>query len=207
MCIRDSLNDRSRIIINPPGITIGEVKQYANVRKKIQELNQGDESIELLGTIVQTFDPNFFNICPECNRKLEQIGEEFICKTHNKVTPATSYVLNLTLDDGSETVRCVFFKNQLERLLNKTPEEIIKYKDNPAEFEAVKTDLLGKQIKIIGRVSKNQMFDRLEFITQLVFPDPDTKQEIERLEKEKTNNTEEVKTEQEEVKTETENID
>jgi hypothetical protein len=37
--------------------------------------------------------------------------------------------------------------------------------------------------KIIGRVNKNQMFDRLELVAQLVFPNPDPQEEIDRLEK------------------------
>ena len=72
-----------------------------------------------------------------------------------------------------------------ERLLNKTQEEILKYKDDPQSFEPIKTELLGNIVKLIGRVTKNQMFDRLEFITQLVFPNPDPEQEINKLESEK----------------------
>ena len=36
------------------------------------------------------------------------------------------------------------------------------------KFEDVKTDLLGEQIVLSGRVKKNEMFDRLEFFVQQV---------------------------------------
>ncbi len=112
--------------------------------------------------------------------------------------------MNVVLDDGSETVRCAFFRNQVERLLNKTQEELLKYKDNIAEFETVKTDLLGQQVKLVGRAVKNEMFDRVEFITQLVFLNPNPQEEVQRLEKEQIKDP--VQKQEEEVKTEVENI-
>ena len=55
---------------------------------------------------------------------------------------------------------------------------------NNFDFEPIKEDLLGKILKVIGRSSKNEMFDRLEFVVQLVFPDPDPDQELKKLEEE-----------------------
>jgi glycerol kinase len=104
-----------------------------------------------------------------------------VCPEHSAVTPDFSYVMNVVLDDGTETIRCTFFRNQAERLLEKTKEELMKYRDSPESFEQVKTDLLGNQLKLIGRVNKNDMFDRLEFITQLVFLNPDPEEELKKL--------------------------
>lgn len=89
--------------------------------------------------------------------------------------------MNVFLDDGSDNIRTVLFRNQAEKLLEITSEEFVKFKDEPDKFEEVKTKLLGEQIKLRGRINKNDMFDRLEFIAQLVFPHPDPKEEIERL--------------------------
>jgi hypothetical protein len=41
--------------------------------------------------------------------------------------------------------------------------------------------MLGNIIKLVGRVKKNDFFDRLEFTAQLVFPEPDPEEEIQRL--------------------------
>jgi replication factor A1 len=178
------MNDRTKLIINPEGETVGEVKSGPTAeRKPIKDLTEGMENVELLGTIVQAFEPRFYTVCPECRKKVTQEGEQFVCQQHNVVTPNFAYVLNLFLDDGTENIRCVFFKNQTDRLLNKTQEEILKYKDNPQDFEPMKTELLGNIVKLVGRVTKNQMFDRLEFVTQLVFLNPDPEQEINKLEK------------------------
>ncbi len=180
------LNERSKLIINPPGESIASIKAPEKPqRKKAKELSETDLNAELLGTIVQVFEPRFYPTCPECRKKLMPDGNLFVCSQHRHVTPNFSYVLNLFLDDGSEPIRCVFFKNQFERLVNKSQEEILKYKESPQDFEAVKTELLGNIIKLVGRASKNQMFDRLEFIAQLVFTNPDPEEEIKRLEAEK----------------------
>ncbi len=193
------LNDRSRIIINPPGEKVGEVKTSEITRKKINDLKENDENIELLGTIVQVFEPRFFEICSECNKRLKQIEGSFICNEHKNTTLDYSYVLNLVLDDGTETIRTVFFRNQLENLLNKNKEQLLVYRNNPEKFEEIRTPLLGNTIKVNGRVTKNTMFDRLEFITNKVFPNPDPKEEIERLNKE-------VKQQEEEIDVSTEEI-
>jgi len=77
----------------------------------------------------------------------------------------------------------VFFRDQLEHLLEKTKEDLISFKDAPEKLEEVKTSLLGNQIKVLGRVNKNEMFDRLEFVTRQVFPKPNPEEEIKLMEK------------------------
>ena len=71
-------------------------------------------------------------------------------------------------------------KNQAINLTGQTEEQIFTFKDDLAGFEPVKHDLLGKIIKVVGRTTNNEMFNRLEFIVQMVFANPDTKEEIKR---------------------------
>lgn len=176
------LNDRSRLILNPPGESVGDVKPFTITRKNIKQLAEHDQNIELLGTIVQVFEPRFFEICPECNKKPKQVEGNFVCDEHKSINPDYSYVLNLVLDDGTETIRAVFFRNQLENLLSQTKDQVLEYRSNPQKFEEARNDLLGKIIKVNGRAVKNTMFDRLEFITNRVYPNPDPKEEVKRLE-------------------------
>lgn len=178
------MNDRGKIVINPPDETVGEVKSYSANRKEIKELNENDDNIEILGTVVQVFEPRFFEVCPECGKRARQNEEGFFCEKHNKVEPAYSYVLNSILDDGSDTIRAVFFRNQALRLLGKTEEEMLKYKDEPEKFNELKTEMLGNFVKLVGRVTKNTMFDRIEFMANLVYTDVDPKKEKEKLEEE-----------------------
>ena len=178
------INDRSLLMLNPQGETVGDVLRpmaQKVSRKTIKELSPDDQNIEVLGTIVQTFEPKFYEICPNCGKRLKQEGSSFICDSHNAVTPNYAYVLNLFLDDGTENIRVVFFRDQVDRLLNKTKDVMVAIRERPEEFEALKTELLGNIIKVSGRVVKNQMFDRLELIARSVDPNPNPEEEIQRL--------------------------
>ena len=141
-------------------------------------MTENDQNVEILGTIVQVFDLRFFTVCPECNKRVYEKESGFECGAHGKVTPSYSYVMNVFLDDGTDNMRVVFWKNQAERLLGKTEAEMLQFKDDGQKFEEVKNDLLGNIVKLVGRVSKNEMFDRLEFNAQLVFPEPDPEEEL-----------------------------
>ncbi|MFH1682928.1 MAG: OB-fold nucleic acid binding domain-containing protein [Candidatus Woesearchaeota archaeon] len=175
------LNDRSEVEVNPEGEEVGEVRQGLSYqRKKISELNEGMNGVEVLGTIVQVFDLRFFNVCPQCAKKVTEQEEVFECAEHGKVTPDSSYVLNLVIDDGTGNMRSVFWKNQATNLLGKKEEEIVKYKEQPTLFGDEKSELLGEQFRLIGRVNRNDMFDRLEFSVQMVFK-ADAEEEIKRL--------------------------
>lgn len=179
------LNDNSQIIINPEGETVGEVKTRPdNTRKKISELQASDQNVELIGTVVQVFDPKYFEVCALCFKKIKQNESGYYCETHgNKAVPDYSYVMNLTLDDGSDSIRTIFFKNQMQHLTNMTHEELLAKRN--ASFDEIKNDLLGKIIKVIGKASTNQMFSRIEFVAQIVDSNPSAEAELRRLEVEK----------------------
>jgi len=182
------LNNKSSFTIDPQGVVIGETKAAVQrmpaTRKSIRDLAEKDENVEILGTIVQAFNLRFFEICPHCNRRAKPRGDDgFYCDEHAKVNPIYSYVMNVVLDDGSETIRIVLFRNQVDRLIKKSESEVLKFKDSPDEFESVKNDLIGNMAKLVGRVNKNEMFDRLEFVSSLVYTDVKPEDEIKRLEK------------------------
>ncbi len=179
------MNDRSVLEKNPEGITI-DIGPSAASRKKIEELAENEGNAELLGTIVQVFDPKFFEVCPECNKRAKPTESgAYSCPQHGDVTPNYSYLLTAYLDDGTGNIQAVFFRNLVESLLGKNAEEILSYKDNPSAIEQIKTDLLGNMIKVTGRVNKNTMFERLEFVVQSVDPNPNPDDELKLLEKEK----------------------
>lgn len=179
------INDKSRIKINPPDVYV-EVSAVPTrppfERKSIAQLQPGEEGVEVMATIVQVFDPRFFSICSQCGKKATESGSGYNCVDHGAVQPTISYVVNATLDDGTSTIRGVFFRNQANHLIGKTEEEMARYRENMAAFEQVKTDLLGEQFKVKGRVKQNEYFGRLEFNAQIV-EKADPEEELKRLEK------------------------
>ena len=178
------MNERSQLILNPSGESIGNVKQYSAERKEINKLTENDSNVEILGTIVQVFDPRFFPIDPETGRKVTE--NEGMYYFNDKVieNPDHSYVLNVIIDDGTDNMRAVFFREAMEKLLSCSREKVLGYKENPESFEQVKSDLLGTLVKINGRVKKNLFFDRLEIVANGVSLNPDPEDEIKRLNEE-----------------------
>lgn len=177
------LGDKSTVtVLENSSVDVKVASRPNQERKKIIDLKENEDNVEILGTIVQVFDMKFFEVCPECNKRVKGQEGDYNCDTHGKVTPGYSYVLNLFLDDGTENIRVVLWKSQIQNLIGMTDEQIVSKKDSG--FEDVKNDLLGKIVKLVGRTVKNQMFERLEFVPQLVFNNPNPEEEIEKLNKE-----------------------
>ena len=183
------MNDRSSLVLNPKGESIGEVKASIETakRKSIKELSESDSNVEVLATIVQIFDPRFYETCPECSKRIRGQEGVFTCSQHGDVKPDYSYVCNLFLDDGTENIRAVFFREQMASLIGKGHSEILSFREAPEKFHEVKNQLLGTIVKVIGRVSKNAMFDRLEIMARAVYPDPNPEEELQHLKESSSN--------------------
>lgn len=162
------LNDNSGFILNPPGVEIEVATSSKAERKPIKDLTQDLPSAEIVGTVVQVFEPRYFEVCPQCNSRLKLFQEKWVCDTHKETEPDYSYVLNAYVDDGTDSIRVVFFRQQAENLLSRTKEQMVEMKTHPEQFEPLKTELLGEQFKIVGRPKHNQFFDRLELVANSV---------------------------------------
>jgi replication factor A1 len=174
------LTDISSIEVNPVGITltISETQQRPVAqRKKISELLETDSNVEVLGTIVQIFDLKFFKTNLETGKRM---------KDDEPGNYTYGAVLNLFVDDGTDNIRTVLWKNQIINLLGIDEQQVLLMKDNPELFEQKKTDLLGMIVKIIGRVTKNTMFNRLELTANLVFRDVNPEDEMKNIKQPKS---------------------
>jgi len=104
--------------------------------------------------IVQIFEPRFFEVCPECGKKVSELKE---CLEHGRVIPEQRAILNLVIDDGTDSIRAVMFTEQLEKIFGNE----IK---NPDIFTLKKEELLGKEVIVSGQVRKNSVFNNKEFV-------------------------------------------
>ncbi len=157
------LGTRSEVLLNPKDVIISEVSnnRVRNIlRKNISELKENDTS-EIIGTLVQLFEPRFYNSCPTCNKKVEVSEQQTRCSTHGVVEPRETPILNFFFDDGTDNIRVVCFRENVYSLLSKSDIETIR--EQPSMFDSIKENVMGKQLVIRGRVTKNSMFDRLEF--------------------------------------------
>ncbi len=169
------LNDKSEIQIEEGQIVVSEKKTN---RRPIKELQENELNVEIVGHVLQFFEPRFFDLCPQCNKKVHARDNLFYCDTHQSVAPRHSYVLNISVDDGTDIIRVVCFQNQAEKLLHKTEDVVSSARQDAQKMDALKGDLLGKMVRIQGRVQKNQMFERIELIAQNVSDEIDVDKEI-----------------------------
>jgi len=123
--------------------------------KKISELKISD-NVRLRAFIVQSFEPRFFYVCPDCKKKANQEEGSFICAEHGKVAAEKRALINVVIDDGSETLRAVAFHDNLSSLGFddlENAENMIKQRE----------ELIGKELLFYGNVRNNKVFNNIEF--------------------------------------------
>lgn len=164
---------------------IGAVKQSRRAleRCSIAQLTEGGYK-EIRAPLIQIFESNvFYEVCNQCRSRIKlNEKEDFACNEHGIIeSPDYGLVISGIADDGTESIRIVFFNEQAEKLLGMTTKEAKKLFDKKKKLEAILGLIpLGKEHIFEGRARRNQLFDRLEFIVSDVKP-VDIKQEIEIL--------------------------
>jgi hypothetical protein len=164
------LNDRSEITINPDGISVS-VKDPTAKRKKMEDIDKSDDLVEVFGTIVQVYDQYFYEADAQTGRKVtgstENIETEF------------RGILNVFVDDGTRSLKAVFFNDQFKRLTQVPLDEI---REDAEKREALKQELLGAFISITGRVRYSDQYERLDVNVDQFTLNPDPEEEIAKLE-------------------------
>jgi len=135
-----------------------EIIENVVKEKKVSELKVGD-TVKIRAFIVQSFEPKFFNVCPECKKKAIPDGaENFICQEHGIVKPEKRALMNIVLDDGTETIRVVLFNDSLDKIKMNCYVSL-------EEINVQRQNLLGKEIFFTGNVRMNKFFNQPEFIS------------------------------------------
>ncbi|MEK6875173.1 MAG: hypothetical protein AABX30_00655 [Nanoarchaeota archaeon] len=133
-----------------------------NKEKIVKEKEISDfkiaENLKTRAFVVQIFDLKFFDVCPECKKKLAYSESgELSCLEHGNVAPEKRALVNLVLDDGTATIRAVFFHDLLGKI------SFDNFEDVQALSEKKKV-LLGKEMFFSGTARQNKFFNNLEFI-------------------------------------------
>ncbi|MDO8628427.1 MAG: OB-fold nucleic acid binding domain-containing protein, partial [Nanoarchaeota archaeon] len=177
----------SELLQNPADVTIGTIadrQHFSYQDKKISELQAPEDNVAITGTIVQAFEPRFYQGCGQCGKKVQPEGNNLRCPEHGVVIPESLPILNIFFDDGTDSIRVTAFRNNVEQILGQDKATILTYKDQPATFETTKQQLLGKQYKIIGKVQHNETSGRNELITKIVMdikPEQEARQLLEKI--------------------------
>ena len=140
-----------------------EVKTERIVKEKPIIDFKSNDGASVRAFVVQAFDPRFFQVCPECKKKVTPEGDSYTCAEHNKVMPEKRALINIVLDDGTETIRAVIFHDKLKDI------GFVDL-DNPEMLIQQKQNLLGKEMIFSGTVRMNKFFNNQEFIIDNVQP-------------------------------------
>ncbi|MCL5730020.1 MAG: DUF2240 family protein [Candidatus Pacearchaeota archaeon] len=143
----------------------GVITTKISQNKNISEARNSDNA-RFRAFIVQSFEPRFFDVCPECRKKAVASGDGgFLCEQHGKVVPERRALVNLVLDDGTETIRAVVFSDNFSKL------GFVEWGNADAEkLFLQRQDLLGKEMFFSGNIRNNKFFNNLELITDQIEP-------------------------------------
>lgn len=134
-------------------VIMNEVKEKPPVHKaKIGGLKI-NENVLIRAFVVQLFGPSFFNTCPECGKRVNELLE---CIQHGKIVPKKGAVLTLIVDDGTGSIRAIIFTDQLKKIASEQELESIE------TFAEKRKELLGKEIILEGNIRKNRLTENLE---------------------------------------------
>lgn len=147
--------------LKPHDKTFDSVRTEKVVREKhISDFGVSD-SVSTRAFVVQAFEPKFFNVCQECGKKAVLDGDNFVCAEHGKVVPEKRILLNIILDDGTESIRSVLFHECLSELG-------FTELESPDMLSKQKESLLGKEMVFSGNVRMNKFFNDPEFVVNAV---------------------------------------
>jgi len=142
---------------------LNEVKTEKMFKEKeIHEFKLSDNATTR-AFVVQVFEPKWFDVCPECKKKVVLEGEQYVCAEHGKVSSEKRGLMNMVLDDGTETMKAVMFHDVMK------------------EFGENKEKLLGREMIFSGDVRLNKFFNTPEFIIESA-KEPDVDEILKRLE-------------------------
>lgn len=131
-------------------------------RTSIENTKEG--SYELRGNVIHLFDTGpFFRLCPECRKTLEKTEKGYKCEQHSIVKPETNMIISGIMDDGTGSMRVVFFRDQAERVSGEKLDLLSQMSQEEA-MSLIKNNVLGNEFVFKGRIKKNKIFDTLELV-------------------------------------------
>jgi ssDNA-binding replication factor A large subunit len=122
--------------------------------KKISELKISD-SARIRAFIVQSFEPRFFEVNKETGRKITDDERA------KGVVSEKRALINIILDDGSESIRAVLFHENLKKIG-------LFGIDDSEQLSIQREGLLGKEFVFSGNVKRNNFFNNEEFVVDSV---------------------------------------
>ncbi len=155
---------------------------FQRKRANIAELKEGSYA-EVKASIIKVFERKspLFNVCPECEGRVDEEKGIFTCQEHGQVKPKQRLVVSGVLDDGTGNIGAVFFGEAAEKIFGMKTEDILEF-SKAADVSGIygQCKNLGRDFVIAGRVKMNEFRERLEFVADKV-EEVDVENELKRI--------------------------
>lgn len=169
---------QARIIEEPKGAKLDEVKEISMEKVDRVSLNKLDEdmqNVEVIGKIVDLMRGKLhYNVCPKCGKSLVNFEESFVCNNCGEVKkPGINLVAGFALDDSTAVIRAVAFGKQAEELLGISKDWLEKEMEKRQIediFEDVKAKVVGKNVVLHGNPKTNERSGEIEIVVRRVLP-------------------------------------
>jgi len=187
---------RSRIVVDPKNVEIPPLEKLAGGgsggsapaparRLLLRDAVPGDV-VRIRATVVQLFENNpLYEVCPSCGKRIRaDVKGKFVCAEHGEQEPAYNMVVSATVDDGTNCLRAVFFRDNASDLLGLSVDDVRSEGEKAGDMVAAVSrsvgTLLGRELLLEGRVRFNDISDRNELMVNRI-SDPNAKAEAEAL--------------------------
>jgi hypothetical protein len=161
---------------------IPEVERQTETEEvPIREIATEGNTYEIRGMLMKMYTSNpFYRVHPETGDTVREDEDgNYVTDDGEEVEdPEGRLAVSGVLDDGTETMRVVFFGDQARKVLE-VDGEVEKEMDQDAVEEAAE-EAAGKQLLVQGRTRYNDYFDRLEILANSV-EEVEVEDEIERM--------------------------
>ena len=118
--------------------------------------------VEVSGTIVKSYSPNFYMSCSDCRKKLNEYSEnenKGVCNDHGDMSGRWRVILSLVLDDGTDTVDIKVFDDVAEKLIGLDALEAKMKMEELSDQNAATQKLVMKEFMVKGRVIEDTYGD------------------------------------------------
>jgi hypothetical protein len=164
----------SDIEVNPEGVEI-KLKEFTPNTdisfkdKKISEIEEGERNIKISATVTDFDIPRFYLGCPECFKKVFQDEGIYKCAQHDEVEAKRIPIVNMIIDDGTETIAIVGFRDRAEELTKEKTNDILSFAENIDKYRNFSKSVIGSKLVIGGNASTNTMTGDKQILVNQVF--------------------------------------
>lgn len=160
---------------------VAEVETSSATEAPIREVSGEGNNFEIQGMLMQVYTSNpFYRVDPETGDTVRENDDGELVTDNGKEVeePEHRLVVSAVIDDGTDNIRVVMFRDQAREVLE-VSEEQEKEGDQDA-IEKAAEKIKGKQLRIEGRTRYNDYFDTIEMIANRIEEVEET-EEIERM--------------------------